>query len=59
MQQCIGQGQWQDEALMQQNWRLVAEVAFQNQLLARQPQHGRRWMPIMPVFSRSPYQAGV
>ena len=23
MQQCIGQGQWQDEALLQQHWRLV------------------------------------
>ena len=26
MQQCIGQGQWQDEALLQQHWRLVNET---------------------------------
>jgi len=26
MQQCIGQGQWQDEALLQQHWRLVDET---------------------------------
>jgi SRSO17 transposase len=26
MQQCIGQGQWQDDALLQQHWRLVDET---------------------------------
>jgi hypothetical protein len=26
MQQCIGQGQWQDEALLQRHWRLVDET---------------------------------